>query len=97
MNRWRTPSICAGAAVVLALCAGIACAQAPAAKLGLEQSARDSAANMDAMQKAMDVRVRRATQSICVGCSGGANRPHRGVPRSVEEPRPRDPAQAPGD
>ena len=64
-----------------------------------ERSARESAAKMDAVQKAMDARIARVTRSVCAGCTGTrpARRPHLANPASADEPRPRDPAQAPVD
>ena len=64
-----------------------------------EQAARESAAKMDAIRKAMDARIARVTRSICAGCTGTrpVRRPHLATPDSAGEPSPRDPAEAPVD
>jgi len=62
------------------------------------ESARAAEAKMEAMQRKMDARVRRATRSICEGCAGQAQRRRdaSAAPRD-DVPGMDDPAQAPLD
>ncbi|GJD79337.1 hypothetical protein GCM10007886_09770 [Methylobacterium gregans] len=62
------------------------------------ESARAAEAKMEAMQRKMDARVRRATRSICDGCAGQAarRRDASAAPRD-DVPGLADPAQAPLD
>jgi hypothetical protein len=62
------------------------------------ESARAAEAKMEAVQRKMDARVRRATRSICEGCAGQAprRRDASAAPRD-DMPELPDPAQAPLD
>ncbi len=62
------------------------------------ESARAAEAKMEAVQRRMDARVRRATRSICEGCAGQPvrRRDASAAPRD-DEAGIADPAQAPLD
>ncbi|GJD88088.1 hypothetical protein BHAOGJBA_1599 [Methylobacterium hispanicum] len=60
------------------------------------ESARAAEAKMEAMQRKMDARVRRATRSICEGCAGQAPRRRDAAAAARDDvPGQLDPAQAP--
>ena len=70
----------------------------PGAAPTLDRAARENAVKAEAVEKVRDERIKRVTRSVCAGCSGGAGWPPRRLaPGAEDEPRPRDPAQAPED